>query len=447
MDASRVARVREEMERAEARRLQPHFIRSFFIEAFERLGGTVRKRESHRYEVTHVPATMRGRDRTAGFGEPVLPKYERIAFEKDHIAIPGSPLAAFVCPGHALLDAVLDLTLDRHRDLLRRGALLVDERDPGTDPRVLFFLEHAIQDAHVLKSGERRAVSRRMLYVELDAAGNARRLNYAPYLDYRPLSAGETEQAALHHAIASVVPEHLDEVRQRRTGWIDKTRRAVKERLAKEINYWDHRAAQLKAQEAAGKPNARLNSQEAARRAEALDARLKRRLAELERESQMTAASPVVLGGAVVVPAGLLAKLTGRSEQVVADAIDRLSAAAKAREIVMECERRLGNRPIDRELEKLGYDIESRDARTGRLRFIEVKGRRDDAETITVSKNEILYSLNKPDDFILAIVAFNGMKSHRVHYVRRPFQREPDFGVASVNYEMSELIKRGEEPS
>src|SRR6478736_4035003 len=41
MDASRVARVREDMERAEARRLQPHYIESFFIEAFKRLGGAI----------------------------------------------------------------------------------------------------------------------------------------------------------------------------------------------------------------------------------------------------------------------------------------------------------------------------------------------------------------------------------------------------------------------
>ena len=31
MDASQVRRVREEMERAEARRLQPHYIESFFL--------------------------------------------------------------------------------------------------------------------------------------------------------------------------------------------------------------------------------------------------------------------------------------------------------------------------------------------------------------------------------------------------------------------------------
>ena len=72
----------------------------------------------------------------------------------------------------------------------------------------------------------------------------------------------------------------------------------------------------------------------------------------------------------------------------------------------LSIERGLGFEPTDRELEKLGYDIESRVPATGALRFIEVKGRRSDAATITVTRNEILYSLNKPDDFILAIVAF-----------------------------------------
>ena len=121
MDATRVQRVREEMERAEARRLQPHYIESFFSEAFQRLGGAVRQRETRRYEVTHVPAPLRRRDRAIGVGEPVLARYERIVFEKPLVAPPGQPLAAFVCPGHPLLDAVIDLTLERHRDLLKRG--------------------------------------------------------------------------------------------------------------------------------------------------------------------------------------------------------------------------------------------------------------------------------------------------------------------------------------
>ena len=74
-----------------------------------------------------------------------------------------------------------------------------------------------------------------------------------------------------------------------------------------------------------------------------------------------------------------------------------------------------------------------------------MKGRITGAETITVTRNEILYSLNKPDDFILAIVEFLDGDAHRVHYIRQPFRREPDFGVTSVNYDFAELLARAEE--
>jgi len=329
MDSSRVARVREEMERADARRLQPHFIESFFLEAFKHLGGTVREREPRRYEVTHVPVSIRNRDRQTGIGDPVLSRYERIAFDKDLIAPQGQVLAAFVCPGHSLLDATLDLTLERHRDLLKRGAILVDATDHGASPRVLFTLEHAIQDASILPSGERRTISRRMLYVEMDEAGHTRHLHFAPYLDYRPLAKGEPaladilsrpectwitralERQALGHAIAHVVPEHVSEVRTRRLHWIEKTRAAVKDRLIKEINHWDHRAQQLKAQESAGKPGVRLNSREASRRADELQGRMQKRFADLDREAQLSALPPVVLGGLLVLPLGLIAEMTG----------------------------------------------------------------------------------------------------------------------------------------
>ena len=69
------------------------------------------------------------------------------------------------------------------------------------------------------------------------------------------------------------------------------------------------------------------------------------------------------------------------------------------------------------------------------------------APTITVTRNEILYSLNKPDDFILAIVEFLDDDRHQVHYLRRPFQREPDFGVTSVNYNFSGLLAQSKTPS
>ena len=462
MDASRVRTIREDMERAEARRLQPHYIESFFLEAFRREGGTVREREPKRYEVTHVPATVRNRDRLIGLGEPVLPRYERITFEKALINVPGQPLAAFVCPGHPLLDAALDLIIERHRDLLKRGTILVDERDLGDVPRVLFQLEHSIQDAVLTRGGQRRVVSKQLLYVEMSEPGETRSLHYAPYLDYRPLAADEPgvdallarpecawlaaglEARALDHAVAHIVPEHFAEVKTRKQQWIAKTEAAVKDRLTKEIAYWDHRSNALREQEEAGKPNARLNSNEARKRADSLQGRLQKRMEELAQEAKLSPLPPVVIGGVLVVPVGLLRKLQGGATSTAP--IDTSISAARARAVIMEVERQLGFVPTDRELEKLGYDIESHIPGTGRLRFIEVKGRVTGAATITVTRNEILYSLNKPDDFILAIVEFDG-DAHRVHYVRQPFRREPDFGVTSVNYDFAELLAKATTPS
>jgi SNF2 family DNA or RNA helicase len=465
MDASNVYRIREDMERAEARRLQPHYIESFFKEAFQQLGGTLKQRESRRYEVKHVPAAVRNRDRLIGMGEPVLPKYERIAFEKALVSPQGQSPAAFVCPGHPLLSSTIDLVLERHRDLLRRGTLLVDERDFGVEPRVLFYLEHAIQDSSLTRTGERRVISKRMLYVEIDKDGSARHLHYAPYLDYRPLQADEPsiddilsqpecswisrdmEQKVQGYAVAHVVPDHLKEVRERKTELIDKTEAAVKQRLTKEITYWDHRSEELKLQEQAGKTNAKLNSGQARKRADELERRLQKRMKELGQERQISALPPVVLGGLLVVPIGLISKITGKAlPESSTSPTDTQAAGAQARDIIMEIERNLGFEPVDRETEKLGYDIESRVPGTGKLRFIEVKGRVSGAATVTVTKNEILYSLNKPEDFILAIVEFMPDNTHKVHYVRQPFQREPDFGVTSVNYNFAELLEKAEVP-
>ena len=301
--------------------------------------------------------------------------------------------------------------------------------------------------------------------MELDADGTTRHVHYAPYLDYRPLSKDEPnvgailerpesgwitrelEQAAQGYAIANVVPEHLADVRGPKLVLIAKTEAAVKDRLTKEITYWDHRAAQLQLQEQAGKPNARLNSGEARKRADLLQARLQKRLEDLKLEAQISPLPPVVLGGVLVVPMGLLAQMSGQVLGLPSAPIDTQASAARARAVIMEVERRLGFDPTDRELEKLGYDIESRVPGTGKLRFIEVKGRVSMADTVTVTRNEILYSLNKPDAFILGIVEFRDDDTHRVHYLRSPFQREPDFGVTSVNYDLAELLGRATEPS
>ena len=457
MDTTQVQQIREEFERAQARRLQPHFIASFFKAAFERLGGTLYPRESKRYEITRVPAVVRERGRIIGLGV-VLPRYERVTFHKEEINFAGKSTAEFICPGHPLMDAVIDLSLERYRHLLRNGAYLVDPNDPGEDIRALFYLEHSI-----LAGGDNQhAISRQMQFLEIDPAGNIQAAGPAPFLDYEPLKAelreaveakvreaswlkDDLENRIVEYAVQQLVPIHLGEVKARRIEMIDRTYSAVKDRLTKEIAYWDHRAEELKAQEQAGRINARLNSEMARRRADDLQGRLERRLTELDQDRRIAPQAPVVIGGALIVPAGLLAQLEGKPEDEPGffgiegrNAVDRAAMQA-----VMEQEHSLGYFPVDVSAAKLGWDIESHIPGTGKLRFIEVKGRVEGATIVTVSKNEILAGLNKPDDFFLAVVEvkpnYGRAQPGRITYIQKPFQREPDFAAVSVNYELQKL--------
>ena len=164
-----------------------------------------------------------------------------------------------------------------------------------------------------------------------------------------------------------------------------------------------------------------MNWQRARQRADDLQARLQRRMTELEQERHLAPLPPVVIGGALIVPAGLLARLQGQRPQVPDRVVhDTERSECLAMVAVLETERALGYEPYDVSREQCGYDIESRVPGTGRLRFIEVKGRVVGARTVTVTKNEILTALNKPEDFILAVVLVDGETAATPRYIRRP---------------------------
>ena len=115
---------------------------------------------------------------------------------------------------------------------------------------------------------------------------------------------------------------------------------------------------------------------------------------------------------------------------------------------VMAAEKAQGHQPRDVSAEKRGYDIESCVPDVGNglpgLRFIEVKGRAAGADTVTVSRNEILTALNLPDQFILALVDVDGPHTHTV-YLKHPFVNPPDFSVESATFNMAALMERAEQ--
>ena len=178
--------------------------------------------------------------------------------------------------------------------------------------------------------GRRRVVSKRMLYVELGRRRRSPTSALRPYLDYRPLDGDEPDLEGilappgvrLDHARAGAESTGVRNCARRagaprrsslvgRVSCIEKTEAAVKDRLTKEINYWDHRAEELKLQERAGKPNAEAQFWRSTQASGCTPGRLEKRIEELRLERQISPLPPVVLGGLLVVPIGLPAGDTG----------------------------------------------------------------------------------------------------------------------------------------
>ncbi len=472
MDERRLFAVKEEIEKAEARKLQPYFIRSFFNQAFLQLGGELRPREQGRYEITHVPANIRERDRQITGRDrrnldPVLRKYERVCFEKQYVRLTdrvGSPMASLMHPGHPLMQSVTDLVMEQHRNKLKQGAVLVDSSDMGLTPKVMFIIDHCVKEG----ADSTHVVSRRMQFVELDPQGIAINAGWAPHLDLEPITKSDLaliedvlgapwitqnlEQQALAHASTHLVPEHFDEVRTRREKSVDKTLAAVHERLVKEINYWSDRYIKLQDDIAAGK-DVRLTLENVRRTIDDLTARRESREKELLAMRHVISATPVVVGGALVIPAGLLAQRKGEPESIAswtADADARARVEWVAMKAVMDAERALGHDVIDVSAQKCGWDVTSLPkAQNGKLppsRHIEVKGRAKGSSTVTVTRNEILYGLNQQDKFLLAIVLVDGDQHEGPYYVTKPFTQEPDWAVTSINLDLDTLLARAALP-
>lgn len=458
-----VTEIRDRMARARSWRLLPSFVRRFFLTAIELLDGRVTRHENDRYRVRRVPSAVRRWEADHGLGR-LLERYERVCFEQDRITVAGRPRADLLAPGHPLLDAIVGAVLDTHGSLLAQGAILIDPTGESDEQRVLVLLEHEITDAQASNGRPRQPVSKRFEYVEITEDGIVRDPGTHPYLDCRtpaqeelellkPLAAAEwvrtgLEITAMRHAVQHNIPSHLDEVQRRVHYKIDRTLVAVEQRLTAERNHWDNQVLKLKNDEMAGKRNARLNSAQAARRADEADERLRRRKDELTSQRRLSAMPPRLVGAAFVVPERLVAQLAGQSPEHphTADTarIERIAVDA-----VLAAERDLGRSPKEMPHNHKGYDIETRDAHRD-LIFIEVKGRLAGATDFVVTNSEVIAGLNNAEHHILALVEVSEDDATTVRYLYDPFtgrQSEPGYGEQKRVLSWSDYWNLASQPS
>ncbi len=439
--------LRRQMEEAKAKRLQPHFIRDAFLEAFGRLGGSIQRRERGRFEITHVPADVREHAGRA----PVSRRYERVTFEIETVDVIEAPRAELLAPGHPLHDAVLQLTVGRLGSSLDRGTVLTSETVDA--PTLLVGVLNEVQDS----TGT--TVGKRFGYAFVDESGAVREAGPAPYLDYSPAAdaqrqdgvalpwLAERERDTVSWIIAEQLPAFAHEVGSRRTVEFERIRERVKTRLTREVNRLETEALRADADTAAGK-KVRRSSESLRRSADDLDKRRESRLAMIERQLSMAPLPPRITAIALILPA--VEEDAGAGPSVDPDA--RAAIERRAVDAVLAAERALHRTPEEQAHNNPGFDVLTR-AKDGPGVRIEVKGRIAGADTFTITRMEVLTALNTAPDHRLALVSVSpdGPEYDELRYIGNAFQGvEPnwltDFDVVSQNLSWADWWERGSEP-
>ncbi|MFT3662567.1 MAG: helicase-related protein [Gordonia sp. (in: high G+C Gram-positive bacteria)] len=454
LSRTQLDRLRREMDEANARRLQPHYIERFFRAAFDEVGGRLSRRERGRFQISNVPAVLRSRDtRKTHAGRPVTRAYERVTF--DPAAVAGPIRADLLAPGHPLMDELLDVLIETHATALRSGTTLFAPEDPSTDPYVIVALTGEVVD------GRGNTVSRRFAFVRVEADGTVADAGPAPHLDLSPLPPAVVDSRVhLDGRVRSDSPTHLDshpnldsrvhldgraesrptfertatawaatvaqqnhlrDVREHLLPTVEKTRSAVHERLVEQINHLSSQAARLREERESGSRRRRRQSPERLERlAQELQLRLRRRMAELDRDAALSARPPVLQAAMLVVPAGTVRDPAADRARDT-EATDRRAVTA-----VCAAEIGLGRLPEEMPHNNPGYDLisehpvgDSPDATRRPPVFIEVKGRVEGGTTFHVSANQVLYAKNTGHDHRLAMVRVSdlGPEHDEVRYL------------------------------
>lgn len=448
--------VRVRMESARARRLQPGYIAAFFIPAFERLGGRIRKRETSRYEITRVPLKVIDIAKRLNRWSPISEQYERVTFEIASIRASGLPDASLLSPGHPLLQSVIELCIQELGPALKQGALFVDRRNTQSmSPLLMFNVEQRIENL------EADTISHHFDYPLLDQDGSISISVAPPYLDYDRPDSHEVELISKILEEGWVKQNHekivrswsyreglsprMNELKEYLEVETDRTRIQVKERLLAEINHWDREHSRLEALERSGTIG-RVRAETALNRARELDTRLTHRLEQLEQANALVTVPAVIRGSALVIPSRILASAGGKEPSLFARQTEEVER--RAVESVLAAEKSLGRTPIEMPRNNPGYDIQSTDQR-GSVHYIEVKGRIAGADTFTITTNEITFAQTQGSRHRLALVEVSpdGPDNDQLRYIQDAFAHfSPSITTRSSNELWRDYWARGSTP-
>lgn len=407
--------------RAEAkeRRLVPEVISDFFVQAAPLSGLTVRpvSADGDVYRIGRVPRSL------GAIGDALEQRYgrlgrdyDRIVFEKSLLAV--DPRLEWITPGHPLFEAVREAVARLVATDLRQGAIFFDlQRERASQLDVY---------AASIKDGRGRPAHRRLFVVEAGVDGMTLR-QPTLFLDLVPASdvnAPTGQLASLSESEAFLLRDGLEpflaEVEADRQAEVARIRAHVDLALNALIDRAQIKHAELLEQQTSGVGSQGIEGRlaQAETHLDDLNARLEKRLADLDKERECVIGDVVHIGRAWVLPHPERTTPVGRpmvsDPEIERIAVEWATAHETAQGRVVESV----------EKDNRGFDLISRLPHSEDrgsfvdVRFIEVKGRATTGD-VALTTNEFKTAQRLKADYWLYAV-FDAATSPRLVRVQDP---------------------------
>lgn len=415
---------------AEEHRLIPEYIEAFFERACKFLGVNAqrRKNEPKLWRVESVPYFLRKptEDFQSLFGE-VQDSYLRLAFDKETAKRSN---ADFVAPGHPLLEAIIEVVLQRSKDDLLRGAAF---HSPTGKEGFLWFLEGEIRD------GNGQIAGKKLIALWQDASGKFYPTDPSILWDLMPAS-GEMSQSRavtdeeIDKAVACAFTEILEPYRKQilkeRQRQTEIKRKYGVRSLKLELADSEAKIAEFEARQEKGEDMKRAISNEKMRRDE-IEKRLKELESQIERETELSISEPKILTVVSVLPMPT-SELNDLGEE------GDLEVEAVGMKFAMEHEKAQGRIPEDVSMRKCGYDIRSLTPEGQVARYIEVKAR-SQTGAVALTPNEWMMAQRLGEKYWLYIVTDAKSPNPQLHTIQNPASKlQPE--VKIVRYVLNNWL-------
>ena len=440
--------VKQEMDRARTKKLQPYFVSAFFEEAVKFFEGKI-SRIKGQNELLNIQKTPEEIIQQAhSTGDSISERYDKVSFDikKD---LDESEIN-FIQLGHPLIDSTVELVLKEQEKVLKEGATFIDPNDFGDQLKVMMMLKHTVK-----QSTSNKPLSQKIMFVNIYKNKEPSINTDAPYIDFKPIDKKDKRLFDLikqikkdkwiknidkiaYEGALQEADKHYEQVKERQHKYLDKVIKVIKQRLSDVENFF---STQLSKEKDPLKQNKLKEAQKE------IEERKKKRLEDLNHEKYIEHSSPIIIGRALIIPQGYIQKNRVKNKKIYSNLIKNKKRIEElSMEFVLNYETRENHQPKDVSRENHGWDIESFD-KNNDLHLIKVKGIADDEKKITITRNEILKVLNY-EHFTMFVVKVKDDKIKSVYFLNnsslRSLLKDPGIADSPKPLNMKKVIELAE---